>query len=636
MESRYTVSQLVSFGIDEHIVRKGLNEFFEKNSNSWIAERDHTSNEFVIEIDSIPTQIINQIGKINIINTDTLDHEDLLFINDLELAYNDFNFNFSKYPQYSGTDLIKISRKHAILNTTWHYRYKKNYRLDKLFKNLRNFKISYFSNISSLSRILNRLEDAAKKNIPFEKIIGHNKKGKARSNRLITLEIETVIHFLHGQGHSCRQIAKFLEQKFFDNKRKIHKSTIQSYLPKSVRNLYGIAIYGADWYKKHFQDYILRRKTNYKFQVVEADGSRFQIPFYDEENDNVVYVKFYVIIDVYSNKIVGGSYGYTENSEMIIGAFRQLIDNHSIIPSSVVIDKSSSHIGHNFSSFMMKITERHGTLFLVHEPNEPQRKGTIEVFFKNFHSQICYQNKYYAGLGNSAKSDFHRLKKEIVNEIYSNRHKLTLLSKANELISSYIAKWNNLEFDSESPNKVFENGILLDARSISKEEFAYLFWQSETRFLDRSKITLSGVEYRIKNLDQKIIHNQSYVQVYYNPEDPEIAYLFNLENKFISEVYKKRINTYDPKHLSSEDRKEIFDVKNRNKSDKQKIQKRISLNSDYARKILSNYPQMQLNSYPSKEEESELYNQIINKSLAFQENIHVQSASMKLVTCKNN
>lgn len=603
--SNISVNELVRLGYDENIIRNGIQESLAGNSSHWKGFYSSDHCDFLIDVHTIPKNLtcIEGFSPESLEILSSLDQE---LINLLLSAKANYGSLMNQYKSYEGTDKQhELALKHSVLRIAWNFRYQRGFNLNRLGVLMWKHGFRYYKSYKSLSNILCAIE---KRDGRIGELLIDPRKGR-EGKRRITQPMIDLINYWALYGKSSRKIRDEINRCFFQDQSPISKRTIQNYITDETKQLSKYIKFGIEWVRLH-QDYILRKKCNNLFQVVEADGSRFQIPFYDSIDNKVVWLSFFVIIDVCSGAILSASIGYYENSEMVIEAFHGMVKRHGYLPSAIAVDNSSAIKSRAFKVFRQKIERKYGTIFLIHEPGAPNKKGTVESFFRTFHAEICSDNEAYAGLGGKCHSDRHKLSRAIIKDIYDNRKKLYKVEDASILLQENLELFNNTSFSNiEAPNVLLTKRHPLHAIKISESEQAYLFWHRSKRYVNKSKIELKG-GYRIKDFGTKLF--EKWVYVFHHPENTNVVYLFNKDDNYLCMATKKREVIYDPRSLSVEDRLEIREAEENNKDLSKKIKQKTALIINRGAEVLSTFPEADM-MCADKKESMRIFNQLADR-----------------------
>ncbi|MEQ8925771.1 MAG: transposase family protein [Fulvivirga sp.] len=540
--SRVSIDFLRRNKIPEHVITQGVNDFETGRSKEWKCDQFSVNNVIYFYSDYLPKRITDHLlnncklkVSVNNIPNRLLDKRHLVALKVAhEKEYKDFLSHFTLVKTEERQKFY--AQKHAVLLKALEIYIElkcKRSVILKIYKSFIHLGYNYYSTPESFRRKFRELRQSDN----FAESVIHKAVGKGNpAIRKVDEWHLCKIVDLMGKGLLKTEILKEINKCSPTHKR-IKYSTLLNHISQEVKNITSEKRYGYDFFKKHLEPYIRRQKPNYKMQVVEADGSRFQIPYLSEDG-KVKFLKLYVIIDIYSSTIIGFSLEEEETTDMALEAYFMALDIHHFVPACIITDKSSAHTSDRFSKFKKDTNKLFGTLWREHLPDYPNAKGTVENFFRNFHIQIARNYFDYIGLGITAKSDDHKINKDRIKYLYKNKNSLKSRSELISFAARLIHQWNTRVGKAASPQQKFNSGEILDAKSISQDQIARVCWSKVTRKVERSKINFGRFEYALEDNDNRVKYNMTAVDTYYNSKIDDYVFLFD-GDQFIEKVYKK-------------------------------------------------------------------------------------------------
>lgn len=611
-----SINYLIRIGIPEERINQGIRNYLDGNSIEWKCNHLTVDNEIYLFQSNLPRDIQTQFENAQTLvvttNNGSNNLLDGLHQLDLKLAYEKGYEDFlGEYLKISNSKSRKRhARKHAVLLKALDIYLElgcKKSSILKIYNTLRALRINYYTTPESFRRKFRqvRLSDNFAESV-IHKAVG---KGNPAARKVDEWHICKIID-LYGKGLLKTEILNEINKSLPPHKQ-IKYSTLLSYISQEIKNITAEKRYGYDFFKKHLEPYIRRQKPDFKLQVIESDGSRFQIPYLSED-EKVRFLKLYVIIDVFSSCILGFSLEEEETTEMVLEAYFMAFDIHHYTPACVITDKSSAHTSDRFSQFKEDTNKLFGTLWREHLPDYPNAKGTVENFFRNFHIQIARNYFDYIGLGITAKSDDHKVNKDKIKYLYKNKNSLKSRSELISFAGRLIHQWNTKVGKSTAPQQRFNSGEILDAKSISQDQIARVCWSKVTRKVERSKINFERFEYALENNDNRVKYNMSPVDVYYNSKIDDYLFLFDGDH-FIEKVYKKAF------YHESDPRK--FGKIKHNKSLRKHTNALYKANQDNLHILESNDPLISMFYEESKDSVNENFESFINQYVLESEKI---------------
>ncbi|MEO9484018.1 MAG: transposase family protein [Ekhidna sp.] len=543
-------NELEKLGSSSEEIENGIQDYLNGKSAQWKCFWKTDQNETFIDLVSLPDRIrkklkcdlsvdLNVIQPLSPLNgMQTID-----LLTALKEGYKDFLVH---YQNFKKDKCEKYAKKHSILHKCCEmYISNKGKRgtMLWLYKALRNLKIEYYEDLDSFRRKLRQILNSRKR---FPELIIHGSEGNSNlSVRKVTKWHKLKAMDLLSQGYLKKEILSIMNKSCGPGQR-ISYSSLLRLITKKMENLTAEDRYGYKFFKENLEPYIRRQKPKYKFQVVEADGTRFQIPYYEEGSEYPKFLILYVIIDVFSSMILGYSIGKREDTQLVLDAFHMMLKVHSYMPACVIVDKSSSHQSNDFQEFRDLSNKYFGTLWREHLPDFPNAKGTVENFNFNLNVQIVRNHPDYLGLSMHAKSKDHVLRRDKYQTITKKKKKLLSEDRLRHLISTIINKWNCTITKEKSPEQKHNLGEILDAKTINEEQIARLCWSSVDKKVRRSRIIQNNKEYAIDKNQNRAKWNGSVIQVFYHSNHPEHVFLFD-GDEFIEKCQLKRnYSEHDP------------------------------------------------------------------------------------------
>lgn len=533
---------LVDLGVHEGIINEGVTKYLDGKSKNWNWTSIGPNGDMIFQHDTLPPdiqakvdwQVNNELKPISKEDFKIPGRCILDIVDSFKNGSQEFMhlYQHTSRPEYYG-------QKHAVLLTCTRIYIEeikcKRGGKKNLFLTLRQLGIGYYSDLDSFRKVFTKLLDCKS----FSAEIQHGATGKPNVARTIVTKWHKLKAMdLMAEGSLKNEILKRMNDSCRPGE-KISYSTLKKVIDSKVENITKEDRYGYDIYKRDIEPYIRRKKPDYKLQVVEADGSRFQIPFYDPIRKKLRFLTLYVVIDVFSSMIVGFSTSESENTEMVLNAFWMMMAKQKYIPACVLVDNGLKN-SEGWKEFQDETNRLFGTLWKKHLPDYPNSKGTVESFFKYFNVKYVRNYPNYLGLSIRAKSNDHRLQPEKVNKVNKNKKKVATYAETVFTCCRLISEWNRTITKSFSPEQKFNQGQIADARVVSEAEIARVCWTKldEKRKVHRSHINFNNKEYELGNYDNINKYNGRKVEVYYHKSVTDYVFLFH-EDQFIEKANVK-------------------------------------------------------------------------------------------------
>ncbi|MEQ9166063.1 MAG: hypothetical protein RLO12_07385, partial [Fulvivirga sp.] len=340
--SRVSIDFLRRNKIPEHVITQGVNDFETGRSKEWKCDQFSVNNVIYFYSDYLPKRITDHLlnncklkVSVNNIPNRLLDKRHLVALKVAhEKEYKDFLSHFTLVKTEERQKFY--AQKHAVLLKALEIYIElkcKRSVILKIYKSFIHLGYNYYSTPESFRRKFRELRQSDN----FAESVIHKAVGKGNpAIRKVDEWHLCKIVDLMGKGLLKTEILKEINKCSPTHKR-IKYSTLLNHISQEVKNITSEKRYGYDFFKKHLEPYIRRQKPNYKMQVVEADGSRFQIPYLSEDG-KVKFLKLYVIIDIYSSTIIGFSLEEEETTDMALEAYFMALDIHHFVPACIITD----------------------------------------------------------------------------------------------------------------------------------------------------------------------------------------------------------------------------------------------------------------------------------------------------------
>ena len=342
---------------------------------------------------------------------------------------------------------------------------------------------------------------------------------------------------------------------------KLSESGIFNFLMKPENErIWILARDGKDAYINRFGHTIKRnRETLFPNAHWAIDGTKLDtIHYWDSANKMAAMMNIDVVVDVYSEKIIGWSFSETENHIDHFKALKMAVNTACARPYLFTYDAQSGHKTKKMQELYSKIVAVGGT----HYHHKVGRKSNpIEQLFNRFQQQVV--GKRWFSDKQSIKSKQTRSQ---VNMDFIKEYKSALPTKE-ELYKHWIVmvnEWNQMKhpkFD-KSRNEVYKHKSDYHQELDPLEQIS-MFWLNETKpkkyTKDGMRLTVAGVDYEYevydKNKEVDIDFRRKYVNtqliVSYDPEYlDEYISLYELNDKgqkvFVAYAQKKREHAQVP------------------------------------------------------------------------------------------
>lgn len=395
----------------------------------------------------------------------------------------------------------------------------------------------------------------AKRNGIVETLV-HDSLGVPRDHQVkMTGQIKAFIRtqLRHPKRHLIKEILKRVMQKF---KIKLSASSIKTF--KSThekRNL-------LEWYSNGETKSRQNEMPRLMRYLAEAPGEVYEGDFYKSQfycrskARKVIRLWLFVVIDVFSKKVVGWHAGPERSETMAIQAFKMAFTEACFLPEEIIIDNDTFFNKRKFKKFVSR-TNIHGVIWTKAFPNMPTWKSNIEGFFGIWQKLVSSQKWY---IGESVKSknksgnpcdEYVKYFKTRVSEMLSEDE---MIEKFSKMLIDYNSNGYSQKKNNMTPNDLFR--LYASKRTIQFENWmeSQFFWDAIPKKMirvdGRVELQIQGVRYifQLKEAEKFFRYKGSYVRAHYNIDDLSKIHLFERRTeKFIGELSQRLMLTRENK-----------------------------------------------------------------------------------------
>jgi len=310
------------------------------------------------------------------------------------------------------------------------------------------------------------------------------------------------------------------------------ESGINLWLNKiEIKRQWVLARHGKDEYMRLFGHHLKRNRENWFPNAWWAiDGTKLDwVHYYDNDLGMAAKLKIDVVIDVYSEKIIGYSYSETESHVDHFTALKASVQSSSSKPFLFTYDNQSGHKSKRMQTLYTKVIATGGT----HYPHKAYKKSNpIEQVFNRIQQQVISrfwfsdkQSIKARNIDNTPNIDFVKANK---NKLYTREE----LEKAWQL---GVEQWNNgkhPKYKEKTRIQVYSQPAPLK-HEVNELEIIEMFW------LDENK----GSTYRRGGIKLTVAKKEYDYEVYTDDDKIDIEF----RRKYVG---AKFIIRYDPQTLN--------------------------------------------------------------------------------------
>ncbi len=322
--------------------------------------------------------------------------------------------------------------------------------------------------------------------------------------------------------------------------------------------------------------------------LAEAPGEQYQGDFYKLQfvcrgsNGKAVRLWAYVVLDVFSKKVVGWALGEAQSASLAKEAFKMSFIDHCFLPEEIIIDNDKYYQRPVFKTLMRRL-KNIGVIITKAFPKIPTWKAEVESFFAVF-QKIHSAKPWYLGEGIRSKNISGNPPKEVRDELWSKSKVKSMLS-VSEMITEFgkmIEEYNYTTNDRKKKVAPSDTFRMYESDRIIKWENwmePLMFWETMTKKRikndGRIDLQIDGVEYCYQVTKAEIFwkHKNSDVRMCYNPEDLSKIHIFERGTlKYIGVIEPRMVMTREnKKEIMKAHRRVLYEnqqfIKDRGKED---------------------------------------------------------------------
>ncbi|MEZ4945577.1 MAG: transposase family protein [Cyclobacteriaceae bacterium] len=577
------------FNFNKKTIHNGLINHSKNRSKYWMAYKDR--NAINIKYESIPVKTLNKHklplsseGMLEILLADQAEKQDINVDYEIKSLQMDLdNIYENRWPPFlkayekripDKVERIRYAKAHALIDA-----------IIKLHKSKWPTAVIFHVYKAIITNRLDELESPvfrtlspvyfwriirnASRNGIVETIV-HDSLGVPRNHQVkMTGQIKAFIRIQlrHPKRHLIKEVIKRVNKKFnlelSESSIKTFKSTIEK------RNI-------LEWYSNgetKSRQNEMPRLTRY---LAEAPGEVYEGDFYKSQficrskTGEVIRLWLFVVIDVYSKKIVGWHAGRKVSETMAIQAFKMAFTEACFLPEEIIIDNDNIFKRPKFKRFVSR-TNTYGVIWTKAFPNMPTWKSNIEGFFGIWQKMVSSQ-KWYIGESVKSKNKSGNPNDEFVKQLWTRKsdmlNKEEMIEKFSKMFIDYNSKGYGQKKNAFTPNDYFR--LYESKRTIKYENWmeSQLFWAAKPKKMirvdGRVELQIQGVKYifQLKEAEKFFRHKGSYVRVHYDIDDLSKIHLFERRTeKFIGEVSQRLMLTRENKpEILKQHRKELREI----------------------------------------------------------------------------
>ena len=289
---------------------------------------------------------------------------------------------------------------------------------------------------------------------------------------------------------------------------------------------------GIESFRKKFGHKLVRDKQEWFPNSYWAiDGSKIDwMHYYDNDLGVAAKLKMDIVIDAYSEKIIGWSYSESETHIDHFRAVKMAFQESQSRPFLFTYDNQSGHKSSRMQGLYNKMVAKQGG---AHYTHAAYRHGSpVEQLFNRFQQQIL--NMWWFSDGQSIKV---RTNNNIPNMdfVMENKHKLLTKEKLLAAWELSVMEWNQAKHPhhNETRNQVYTHEPLMH-EAVSYLDMIDMFWV----------YSADQVTYRADGIKPKVANQQYHFEVYTETGDIDLQF----RDRYVGTKFFVK---YDPDQLDN-------------------------------------------------------------------------------------
>lgn len=262
-----------------------------------------------------------------------------------------------------------------------------------------------------------------------------------------------------------------------------------------------------------------------------SDGTKLNF-FYQEDGKVKADLYMYIVMDVYSDMILGFDVDRTENYLTVSKSFKMALKLSKFKPSQLLYDAGGAHRKLEMQDFFKRATDLHFNA----QPYNAQAKP-VEGLIGRFQKQVMRNKWFFTGQNITAKSLNSRPNME---HIMANKDKLPTKQEVITLLPELVQQWNNSKHPRLDGSRadVYAASVNEKATPLNFIDMVDLFWHTTQKPIHYGKAGLVMEQQYIKyhfevydlagqpDMDFRTHYINTKFYVKYDPEDLSMIRLY--------------------------------------------------------------------------------------------------------------
>lgn len=347
---------------------------------------------------------------------------------------------------------------------------------------------------------------------------------------------------------------------------------------------------GIETFRNKYGHKLVRDKSTWFPNAYWAiDGSKIDwLHYYDNTMGMAAKLKIDIVIDAYSEKVIGYSFSETETHEDHFKAVKMAFQESHAKPYLFTYDGQSGHTSSRMQGLYGKMVAKKGGTHYQHAVG--RHSSPVEQIFARFQQQTLNQWWFSDKQSIKARTDKSKPNMDFLLE---NKHRLLTKEKLVEAFKVSVNEWNNAKHPkfNETRNEVYTHDAIMK-EEVSYLEMMDLFWiysnDTITYKADGIKPQITNTKYHFEVYDENgeidLTFRERYVGtkffIKYDPEqlDNYVMLYIKLPNgdkRFIADAQPVRKQQQIPALMKEGDKEQTAKDYNVRKLEEAKAKKQI-------------------------------------------------------------
>lgn len=244
------------------------------------------------------------------------------------------------------------------------------------------------------------------------------------------------------------------KQQLTEGWQPISNTAVKDYLNRpEIRRIWFLKRHGREAWMNEYGHTLKRGKDNWFpncYWVI--DGTKLDWMHYTEDGNKMASkLRFDIVVDMYSEKILGWSYSETENHKDHFKSFKMAVNTAGHKPYLITYDNQSGHKMKGMQALYDNLVASGGT----HYPHKAYKHSNpIEQVIGRFQRQVI--SKYWFSDKQSITSRLLDSRPNM-DFIQSNKHRLKTMEELEQSWATAVAEWNSMKHPKheQSRNEVY-------------------------------------------------------------------------------------------------------------------------------------------------------------------------------------